>query len=183
MSRKKTAKTSRWSAILMTIKARLWAVIAAGFLCLMLALPAQAHREPLSFTTVEWNAAEGRLDVIHRIHTHDAQQAMVRAGLLEEPSLQSLESRARLALYVGTQFRIAAPDADIPLETVGAEIEGHYAYVYQQAEIKTAPKALYMDSKIFRDVFSDQSNHVNVKLSDAVQTLTFAPGDGIKSVP
>lgn len=156
---------------------------AAALLCGLAIATTAAHgdRERLSFSTVEWSAPAQSLDVTHRIHLHDAQQALVRAGLLTEPDLVPLINRARLALYVGQQFRIAGEKSDIDLDTLGAEIEGNYVYIYQQAEMDAAPDALYVQCNILRTVFSDQSNHVNVKLSETVQTLTFAPGDGIKS--
>lgn len=157
---------------------------AAALLCLGLAvaMPAQADRERLSVSNVAWSAPAQTLEITHRIHLHDAQQALVRAGLLDEPDLTPLRNRAQLALFVGEQFRLAVEDNDIALDILGAEIDGNYVYIYQQAEMLAAPDALYIESNILRTVFSDQSNHVNVTLSDTVQTLIFAPGDGIKSV-
>lgn len=156
---------------------------ASALLCLfaVLIMPAHADRERLSVSTVEWSAPAQTLHVTHRIHLHDAQQALVRAGLLKEPDLVPLINRAKLALFVGRGFRIAGQTSDIALDILGAEIDGNYIYVYQQAEADAAPDMLYIDCNILRTVFSDQSNHVNVKLSDSVQTLTFAPGDRIKS--
>ena len=166
-----------------TLKQRFCQIAALLCLSLMLAAPAFADRQRLSVSTVEWDAPARTLGITHRIHVHDAEQALLREGLLEGPDLYRLENRARFALYVSRQFRLAGAEADIALESLGAEIEGNYIWVYQQAELTKAPDKLYVDCKILRDVFSDQSNHVNVIVSDDVQTLTFTKGDGIKSVP
>lgn len=159
----------------------LWTAV---MLCaLTLASPAAAHRDKLTVSTVEWNEAEQALEVSHRVHIDDAQRAMVKSGLLQEPDLHALSDQAKFALFLSEQFAVAGSKSDIPLETLGAEIDGPYIWVYQQATGQARPEKLYIDCQILRAVFPDQSNHVNVRTTKQVQTLTFAPGDGIKSAP
>lgn len=168
-------------AIKMPLARRLYLWAAIMLSALVLTAPAHAHREKLTLSEVVWNAEAQVIEVSHRVHIDDAQRAMVMAGVLREPNLRRLADQAKFALYVTENFALAGPDADINLETLGAEIEGSYIWVYQQAGLKALPGKIYVDCQILRTVFADQSNHVNVRTSEQVQTLTFAPGDGIKS--
>lgn len=147
-----------------------------------LAPQALADRQRLSLTEVTYNAQTQTVDVTHRLHLHDAQQALVREGLLETPSLTSMRAQAQLAVYVSGQFDLADGEDVLALETLGAEQDGNYIYIFQQAVKSSAPSDLHIESKILQSVFADQVNHVNVRLSDAVQTVIFTQGDAPKSV-
>jgi hypothetical protein len=147
----------------------------------LLPLPAFAHRQKLTFTEISYNDSAHLLEVSHRIHLDDAEDAMAITGITDAPDLTSLRARALFALYVEAQFSIKITDASIALELLGAQIEGHYIYVYQQAEMLTAPAGpLLIKCEILRALFSDQSNHVNIALGDSVKTLTFSRNDGSK---
>lgn len=141
-----------------------------------------ADRQRLTLTEVTYNAQTQTVDITHRLHLHDAQQALVREGLLDTPSLVSMRAQAQLALYVSGQFDLVDGESVLLLETLGAEQDGNYIYIFQQAMKNAAPSDLKVESKILQSVFADQVNHVNVRLTDAVQTLIFTQGDAPKSV-
>ncbi|MEE9347004.1 MAG: DUF6702 family protein [Robiginitomaculum sp.] len=159
-------------------------LIAAGGLAAataLLPLPAMAHRQKLTFTDVRYNGDEQLLEISHRIHLDDAQDAMAIEGITDAPDLTGLRARALFALYVEDQFSIKTAGGPIALELLGAQIEGHYIYVYQQAEMLSAPASpLLIKCEILRALYAGQTNHVNIELGDSVKTLTFSKNDGSK---
>lgn len=158
-------------------------------LCLLLAVawPSAAHRMPGSLTTVEYNPATDRVEIVHRLHAHDAELGV--GTLLDEPdfSFDDLEDRATLALYVEKRFALAAwaggeGGEQITLSLVGAELEGDWIFVYQEyAEALPAEFAVRDD--ILRDVFPAQANQVNVSLAGSVRTLMFRGEDRWQRYP
>lgn len=151
-------------------------------LCAGLALPraALAHRQRLSITEVDWNAEAKTLGVTHRFHLHDAEKALVKEGLLDTPDLRAVRAKAKLALYVEDQFGLSSGGESITLSLLGAQIDGHNIFVFQEAVMDAKPSALTVRCEILRDAFPDQRNHVNLRLFAPVQTLTFSGRERIK---
>jgi hypothetical protein len=137
--------------------------------------PALAHRAKAGVTTIEWNARTEMLEVIHRLHAHDAQVAVADVMGVHPPDLGDLKPRAALALYVSQTFTLAGEDgATIPLDIVGAEIEGAYVYIYQEAALPALPGSLLVTNNILIDVFRNQMNTVNVKSPTGVKSAEFS---------
>lgn len=133
---------------------------------------------PGSLSTIKLNQESGIFEIIHRLHTHDAELAMVVLTGDRQLTLDDLEGRARLALYVEEQF-LLAPVIDgevgprLPLELIGAELEGEFVLVYQEYAGRL-PAHIAIRDDILRKVFPGQVNHVNVATSDHVRSLTFS---------
>lgn len=146
---------------------------AALLLLLCAALPAAAHRAPGSLSTIDFNAHSGMLEVVHRLHLHDAEIGV--ATVLNDPSLSlsQLESRARVALYVEERFQIMSGNAVLGLRLVGAEISGDYLMVYQERN-GPLPAVVRVRDDILRDAFQGQINQVNIADGSTVRTLTFS---------
>ena len=140
------------------------------------ALPVAAHRAPGSVSTIEYNRHTGMLEVIHRLHLHDAEVGV--AAALDDPSLSlsTLESRARVALYVEERFQIQSDGAQLGLALVGAEIAGDYLLVYQERRGEL-PRQISVRDDILRDAFPAQINQVNISDGDRVRTLSFSGDD------
>lgn len=145
-----------------------------------LAPVAAAHRSKTVLTTVEWNARTSSLEVIHRLHPHDAEVALAseRAGAVVD--LGDVKEQARLLLYVDTRFVLSRDSRSITLEPVGVELSLEEALVYREAKLSAPPGELLVDDRVFRDVFDDQTNLVNVTMGRGVRTLMFAGRDGPK---
>jgi len=142
---------------------------------------ASAHRLPESLTTVDWNPASGTLEIIHRLHSHDAELAL--AQLLEEPgiSLLDLRGRAQLALYVEKRFHMALLEDGrlgtlLALTMVGVELQGDTVLIYQEFE-GALPGPMALRNDVLRDVYPDQVNQVNIDLGAGVRTLFFRGED------
>ncbi|MDZ7644325.1 MAG: DUF6702 family protein [Woeseiaceae bacterium] len=140
------------------------------------AATAVAHRAPGSLSTVEFNPQTGSVEIVHRLHLHDA--ALGVGNVIDEPLLRldTLESRARVALYVEQRFAIRSDDEPLPLVTIGAEIAGDYLLVYQE-HAGRLPARIAVRDDILRDAFDGQVNQVNIADADTVRTLTFAGDD------
>ena len=152
-----------------------------------LTLPASAHRAQLSITTLEWVSAGTVIEVTHRIHLHDAQDALRASDQSDAEHLDilDLEAQARFALYAEDRFALypsAAAQTPVPVTTVGAEVDGEYLYVYQEITNAPAMLAVSLSCDILRDVFPGYGNHVNLQQGATVQTLTFSGDDNRKSI-
>jgi hypothetical protein len=141
-----------------------------------LACTASAHREPGSLTTIEFNAETGRTEIIHRLHSHDAELGI--GTVLDRPGISALdvEGRAYIALYVEERFHIAVSDGPLELELIGAELEGHHILVYQEY-VGPLPASIRIRDDILRDAYPKQINQVNVQDCASTHSLMFADDD------
>ncbi len=148
---------------------------------LCLSLSASAHRMPMGMTTVTYNPATDSVEIVHRLHRHDAEEAMVQ--VIGEPGvdLLQLSVQARLALYTETHFQIArvvegeVGDA-LPLQLLGAELDGDYVLVYQELSGRL-PDEIAIRHDVLRDLFPDQVNQVNITTTSGIKTLVFKRDD------
>jgi len=138
------------------------------------AVPALAHRLPTAFTSIEFNENTGMTEIVHHLHAHDAHSILERLHKDQELLFDSVKGRAYIALYVQERFELSKPDADPPisLTLIGAELESNTLYVYQEYKGKlTLP--LRVRNGILQDLFSNQTNTVNIKIGKKIHTLTF----------
>jgi hypothetical protein len=148
---------------------------------LCIAALAFAHRMPGSISTVKRSASGDTIEIIHRLHAHDAELGVAAALGKRNISLETLVDRAQLALYVEERFVMAAyVDGQIrnrlPLELIGAELDGEFVLVYQEFAGQL-PVDLAIRDDILRDVFPGQVNHVNVAVGGEVRSVTFSGDD------
>ena len=138
---------------------------------------AAAHRANAAVTTIEWNERTGNLEIIHRLHAHDAQVAVSDVMGVHPPDLTELKPRAALALYVSRDFSMQNADGRrLRQEIVGAELQGNYVYVYQEVALEKAPECLLITNGIMLDVFRKQINTVNFKTPHGVRSAEFSEG-------
>ena len=158
---------------------------AAGTVCLLaglfLSMSASAHRLPMGMTTVTYNPETDAVEIVHRLHRHDAEQAMVE--VIAEPGvdLLTVAVQAQLALYTEAHFQIAAVvDGEVgeplPLQLLGAEIDGDYVLIYQELP-ERLPSEIAVRDDVLRDLFPDQVNQVNITTASGVKTLVFKRDD------
>jgi hypothetical protein len=136
---------------------------------------------PGSISTVKRSASGDTIEIIHRLHTHDAELGVATVLGKRNVSLETLVDRAQLALYVEERFVIAAYEDGrignkLPLELIGAELAGEFVLVYQEFA-GPLPAGLAIRDDILRDVFPEQVNHVNVAVAGEVRSVTFSGDD------
>lgn len=136
-----------------------------------------AHRTPGSLTTIKWNEVSGRTEIIHQLHTHDAATGVGASLNMTDLSVEDVEARARIAIYVEEHFHIKAGEKELQLELIGAELSGNNILVYQEFPDRLPQNILIQDS-ILRDTFSAQINQVNIKDGDKVHSLMFTKDVG-----
>lgn len=150
---------------------------AAAVVALLVALPpTEAHRAPGSLSTIEYNPRTDRTEIVHRLHSHDAELGI--GTMLEMPDLSvlSLEGRAWIALYVEEHFRIESEDGPVRLSMVGADLAADYVLVYQEVTGRL-PEVIRVRDDILRDAFPEQINQVNIDTGESVRSLVFAADD------
>jgi hypothetical protein len=146
----------------------------AGF---AIASSALAHREPESLTTIKWNGASGRTEIVHRLHAHDAELGVGRSLGLPALSVSDLEGRAHIALYVEAHFHIRSNGQPLKLDLLGAERSGDHVFVYQETSARL-PASIEVYDDILRGAFPRQVNQVIIEDGDAEYRLMFTPDDG-----
>jgi hypothetical protein len=153
-------------------------IVLIGVGAALIAPPALAHRSQSVLTTVEWNAAASKLEVIHRIHAHDAEVGLMQAtkasGNLD---LTQVPNQAKLILYADERFSLTDASGKIKLEPVGAQFESEAILLYMEAKRPAPPDKLIVADSILCDVFEQQTNLVNIRLSKKTRTLIFVDGD------
>ena len=147
---------------------------------LAIAPQAFAHRSQSVLTTVSWNAARQMIEVMHRIHAHDAEVGLAQSVGVEAIDITQVQNQAQLMLYIEKHFSLAGPSGRIALQPLGAEFESEAILLYQEAKLAAAPPSLAVENQILRDVFDNQTNLVNVKLDKRTRTLIFSGNDGVK---
>ena len=157
--------------------------IGAGLfaICAVPALPAYAHREKTTVSDVVWSETDRFLYVTHKFHLHQTEVNLFEAGITHSAKFESLRARAELALYVEKNFVLQDLNGvPLPLELLGAEIEGRDVYVYQQAKLRLAPQGLIVTSNLLRDIIPGQINHVDINIGGRIKSLAFRGNDGPK---
>jgi hypothetical protein len=148
---------------------------------MLVAALALADRQPLGLTTIKRNPTSGAIEVIHRLHNHDAELGLNRVLGERVASLDTLEGRARFALYVESRFTVATTSDDgvgapLALELIGAELDGQDILVYQEFTGEF-PAVIAVRNDVLRDVFPEQVNLVNVAVDGDIRSLTFRDDD------
>lgn len=153
---------------------RRWLALAIATVSCAAAL---AHRAPGSLSTVEFNQRTGKTEIVHRLHTHDAELGVGAVIERADLSVLSLEDRALIALYVEEKFQIESEEGPVYPSLVGAELAADYLLIYQEL-IGPLPDVIRVRNDILRDVFPEQINQVNIETDGRVQSLVFANDDG-----
>jgi hypothetical protein len=140
---------------------------------------AAAHRQHISWTAVEWNQETRNLEVVHRIHEHDAQLLLARQT--NKPvDLTRLQDRALLAIYVEDHFNLLISDNTTStkvLKLLGAELEDSYILVFQELNLDKPPTSMTLHASLLMDLFPDQLNMINIRVNEPVTTLKFQLDD------
>ena len=115
---------------------------------------------------------------MHRFFIHDAEHA---AGLIfgeRQMLAESQESRELFSSYVINRFSIEASFHEgnsevLSLSYVGEEVDGQFLWVYQEIPAQEGITAFTIENLALRDVWSDQSNLVNIERGRRIYSLTF----------
>ena len=119
----------------------------AALLCI--ALTASAHRGHAVWTDITW-AGEG-FEIVHRMHLADA--ITINRYMGGREAIEELRSMGLVALYVEERFKIAADEGGVAkLQTLGAEIEDDFLFVYQEWTTEVPESFPEIDNRLLLDV-------------------------------
>ena len=138
----------------------------------------EAHQQKNAVTRILFNENTGNIEVMHRFFIHDAEHA---AGLIfgeRQMLAESRESRKLFSSYVINRFSIEASFREgnsevLGLSYVGEEVDGQFLWVYQEIPAQDDITAFTIVNLTLRDVWSDQSNLVNIERDGKIYSLTF----------
>lgn len=138
----------------------------------------EAHQQKNAVTRILFNENTGNIEVMHRFFIHDAEHA---AGLIfgeRQMLAESRESRELFSSYVINRFSIEASFREgnsevLDLSYVGEEVDGQFLWVYQEIPAQDDIMAFTIVNLTLRDVWSDQSNLVNIERDGRIYSLTF----------
>lgn len=155
-----------------------------GLLASVAAGPAQGHEQAIAFTEIAFIADQPgsdcvvdgcRFEVAHRLVIHDAESTLMkalgaRADLVSDPAAQ-----ARFETYVAERFQLLdeASGDPVALTLLGGEVERGYYWVYQEGELNVGQSALLISQTVLMDAIETQTNRVNVKYRDGLETFVF----------
>jgi hypothetical protein len=161
-----------------------WLVGASVFgLNTLSASHAHAHQQKMSITTVLFNPRTNNLEVMHRFDLHDAEHAVKEIFNGDADIMKSKQTQADFAKYVSERFAIYNMNkAELPLLSVGTELEGKYFWVYQETPAPTELTGLYIQHNALRDIWHQQTNTINIEGKGNIQTLTFTDNTELLSV-
>lgn len=145
---------------------------------LLLLSTGEAHQQKNAVTRILFNENTGNIEVMHRFFIHDAEHA---AGLIfgeRQMLAESRESRELFSSYVVNRFSIEASFREgnsevLGLSYVGEEVDGQFLWVYQEIPAQEDITAFTIENLTLRDVWSDQSNLVNIERDGRIYSLTF----------
>jgi hypothetical protein len=144
-----------------------------------LGAPAAAHKFHASFTTIEFNAETGSLEISLRVFSDDLENALSRQArrrieLDRTPDVAELASA-----YVRERFKLRRTDGTpVRVAWVGMEQRVDMTWIYIEAPAPAGFTGLEALVTVFFELFRDQKN--NVSCTDAQgkrHDILFRPGD------
>ena len=153
----------------------------------VLSMPISAHQQKAAITRILFNPRNGNIEVMHRFFVHDAEHAARLVFGKRQSLMESAESRQLFSSYVMNRFAITVMLGDgssdkLRLQYVGEEIDGQFLWVYQEAFRTEGIDGMTIVNLALRDVWTDQSNLVNIEHHGQIHTLTFAGNTGELSI-
>lgn len=130
-----------------------------------------AHRASAVWTEIVWR--DHHFQITHRLHAADALLANRAMGGSDE--LDTLEALARLALYVERHFSLSdAAAKQNRLVTLGAELEGDFAFVYQEWFPTEPPRIVpNIVNTLLNDLVADSQRFVRIETPQGVEERRF----------
>ncbi|MCQ8890423.1 hypothetical protein NQT72_13010 [Pseudoalteromonas carrageenovora] len=146
--------------------------------CLLVAAPSMAHQLKSSVTTVLFNKRTSNIELMHRFYLHDTEHAV---GKLFEGKVDIISNKVdqqRFAKYVESHVALKTLGGEtLKLNSVGAQVDGKFFWVYQDAAIPKGIKGIKMSNGALRDLWPSQVNMVNVEGKGKIKTLNFSQDD------
>ncbi|MEM8942493.1 MAG: DUF6702 family protein [Pseudomonadota bacterium] len=150
----------------------------------LLAVHAAAHQQKEAITRILFNERTGHLEVMHRFLIHDAEHAMATILTPAANLFGSASDRDLFEDYVHAGFSLRDQEGRlITLTSVGNEIDGSYLWVYAEAPIPTGVSKLTIRHRALTELWSQQSNLINVEKNNAIRSALVSQSSPEVSIP
>lgn len=142
-----------------------------------------AHQQKAAITRIELNPRTNMLEVMHRFELHDAEHAVSEIFGKSADIIGKEATQQEFANYVVARFGIYLPnDEALPMKLVGHEIDGKHFWVYQETAKPESMAGLQIVHNALRDIWFAQTNTVNIKLDQRINTLTFTDNTEVLNI-
>ncbi|KPZ58244.1 hypothetical protein CWC16_01010 [Pseudoalteromonas sp. S3776] len=146
--------------------------------CLLVAAPSLAHQLKSSVTTVLFNKRTHNIELMHRFYLHDTEHAVAHLFDGKADIISNKADQQRFVDYVESHVALQTLKGEpLTLSQVGAQIDGKFFWVYQEAPIPKGIKGIKMSNGALRDLWPSQVNMVNVEGRGKIKTLHFTQND------
>jgi hypothetical protein len=134
-----------------------------------------AHQQKAAETTVLFNKNSGQLEIAHRFYMHDTEHAVQTLFDKKADIINSDKTQKQFAQYVAKEFLVKSlADKQLPLTSVGYEVEGKFFWVYQETAIPENLDGVKLYNGTLRELWPTQINMVNIEGKGQVRTLYFS---------
>jgi hypothetical protein len=144
----------------------------AGFMAIALSLLAgnvTALQQKEAYTSIVFNQRSGMLEVQHRFYLHDAEHAAQQVIDKSTDLIGDPVGREAFAYYAISTFSMQDQQQHpLTLTYVGTELQGKYLWVYQETPITTNMDGFYLKMTALQELWSEQTNHINVERNKRV---------------
>ncbi|WP_434937627.1 DUF6702 family protein [Shewanella sp. HL-SH8] len=130
---------------------------------------ATAHQQKEAYTSIVFNQRSGMLEVQHRFYLHDAEHAAQQVIDKSTDLIGDPVGREAFAYYAISTFSMQDQQQHpLTLTYVGTELQGKYLWVYQETPITTNMEGFYLKMTALQELWSEQTNHINVERNKQV---------------
>jgi len=132
-------------------------------LCLLLAPSLSAHNVYNSFSQLDWNDADGSIELVMQIHSHELETKLSllldrRLSFLDETDFNTLETATKN--YVTNNIAVRLDDTLVDLLFLGIETDGLTVIAYLEADWPKRPQQIEFMNSIFLGDIPEQVNSV-----------------------
>lgn len=125
--------------------------------------PILAHKQKEAYISLLFNDRSGLLEVSHRFLLHDAEHVLNKLIESKGDLTNNQKVQAEFAKHIQQNFSVTDNlKQQLPLETVGYEVDGKFFWVHQQTPMPDTDK-LRIKHTALQSLIPDQINHVNVE--------------------
>ena len=140
----------------------------------LLSAEASAHRELESLTTITRNPRSALIEVVHRIHQHDAQAVLTKLSNVEKEAkdIGTVRGQAHIALLVEQAFKVQNHNQPVDLKLVGATLDNDFVLIFQEFA-QPSEKTLTIQFSLFDDIFTNYVSRLTLLIGQVKRTVFF----------
>lgn len=152
-------------------------IIGIVFYCWMSVHPAitPLHDFHTSIAEMDYDESSKSFEISLRVFTNDFEEGLSNAGGIKNLHLDNTKKyQALIEKYIREHFYlITAKKERLPFKLYGKEIEGDVTWIYFEIPVKKLSKSLQLKNAVLTELFSDQTNIVNIRYKKQKKTYMF----------